>query len=515
MDHYVVGLPAKGDNFYGRERELQIIMRQPWIWVCGQRRMGKTSLLYRAQESFEQLGYFTLFCDLAFMHEMKASGAELFTCIIRINQKKLEQVGITLDDFGEMAYADSYRELLLRLRDKGHKVAFLWDEAERLVNVEKNDRGFLERLRSQLVGFDDFHFAIAATQGLTELFAYKGRCSNFLATFRWLPLNGLEQDDSRNLFNCEHTHGWLDPLPEKIVEQAVQWAGGHPLILQELGSEIANRTGFDSRLVSNELVDECSKKIVVNPQLKWIIEDDFAKLTHPQQAVLKIIFMNFKTYSYNEIHTLIDSSPREANESISFLNSYGYITISTSIRLRFLFYPQFLSENFYSSASNTHRVSRIRRSVFISYSRQDEAYYKRLLTHLKPVAINHELEIWHDRTIDPGAKWLTETEQALERAWAAILIITPDFLSSKFITTIEVPKLLIKAEQAGCRIYCLYVRPAAVNLIEWDVNGKKIRLTDFQGLNDPQSPLSKLTKTKQDDTYVKCAETIFKSVYKT
>ena len=97
-------------------------------------------------------------------------------------------------------------------------------------------------------------------------------------------------------------------------------------------------------------------------------------------------------------------------------------------------------------------------TVFICYSREDnqgkarESRWLDLVTkHLRVYALQDRLDIWSDERIATGADWLQEIESALESASAAILLVSVDFLISKFIREREVPRLLQRrpGEQAA------------------------------------------------------------------
>lgn len=66
--------------------------------------------------------------------------------------------------------------------------------------------------------------------------------------------------------------------------------------------------------------------------------------------------------------------------------------------------------------------------VFISYSRADEGFARRLATDLDRLGV----EVWIDvDDIPPGANWSTAIQQGLDTCDALVLIISPDSMTSK------------------------------------------------------------------------------------
>ena len=106
-------------------------------------------------------------------------------------------------------------------------------------------------------------------------------------------------------------------------------------------------------------------------------------------------------------------------------------------------------------------------SVFISYSHKDEDWKARLVTQLSILQTDGILDIWDDHRIEAGDDWYHEIQGAINAASIAILMISPDFLTSKFITTEEVPRLLERNAKEGLRIIPIILRPCAWLEIKW------------------------------------------------
>ena len=127
--------------------------------------------------------------------------------------------------------------------------------------------------------------------------------------------------------------------------------------------------------------------------------------------------------------------------------------------------------------------------VFISYSHSDERICEEFLKMLRPTAEKHELKIWSDHQIQPGDIWRDEIEKALAHARIAVLLVSPDFLVSRFIKENELPPLLQAAKNQGAHIFWIACRHC--NVADTEI-GK------FQGANQPDRPLAAFGKTLRE-----------------
>ncbi len=136
--------------------------------------------------------------------------------------------------------------------------------------------------------------------------------------------------------------------------------------------------------------------------------------------------------------------------------------------------------------------------IFISYSHKDETWKERLVTQLRVLQNQITLDIWDDRRIQGGDEWLREIENALNLCNIAILLISPTFLTSKFIMEKEVPLLLERRRQQGVRIFPMIVKPCAWQQNDWL---KKIQARPQDG-----KPLAGMRKDKAEAALAALAE---------
>lgn len=140
-----------------------------------------------------------------------------------------------------------------------------------------------------------------------------------------------------------------------------------------------------------------------------------------------------------------------------------------------------------------------RTKIFICYSHRDEKFRSRLRTYLFQLEKAGLVEVWDDKRIEAGQHWRLEIRDAIATTKIAILLVSIDFLNSRFITENELPPLLKAAQEKAATILMVFVGPckkAFENIPE---------LETFQAFNKPESPLSKLTNHQRDELWDRLA----------
>jgi hypothetical protein len=85
---------------------------------------------------------------------------------------------------------------------------------------------------------------------------------------------------------------------------------------------------------------------------------------------------------------------------------------------------------------------------FLSYAHDDQRDVERLRRNLKPHLQIHpsfEFEEWIDHQILAGEGWRERIAEALQTCEFGILLVSPSFLASRFISDVELPALIAKA----------------------------------------------------------------------
>ena len=160
-------------------------------------------------------------------------------------------------------------------------------------------------------------------------------------------------------------------------------------------------------------------------------------------------------------------------------------------------------------------------SVFISYAHADneppKRWLNRLLEHLTPLIRQEDLAVWSDRQLKIGDEWNPEIQQQLGAAKVAVLLVSPAFLASQYITNSELPVLLKRASEGGVKILPVLVSPSLVHRtrFKWPdpkTGPEQFTLTSLQAAGAPSETLSEMTEAQQDRVFVALAERILEIV---
>ena len=101
-----------------------------------------------------------------------------------------------------------------------------------------------------------------------------------------------------------------------------------------------------------------------------------------------------------------------------------------------------------------------------------------------------ELSIWNDKHLRTSSKWQEEIFDVLSKSKIAILLISNDFLASDFIQNQELPKILARASSNELGIMSIII-----SYCRFKENKK---LSQYQSLNPPESPMTSMGTDKQD-----------------
>ena len=140
--------------------------------------------------------------------------------------------------------------------------------------------------------------------------------------------------------------------------------------------------------------------------------------------------------------------------------------------------------------------------IFISYSHKDEAIKDELVTMVAGLHRRGIVDTWQDRRIEAGDEWNQSIQDAMNECDLALLLVSADYLASRFIQEEEQPKLLQRREDLQLRVIPIIVRPCL-----WQ---SEPVLKDLQALPQDGKAVITFSKTngKRDQVWVEIAAVI-------
>jgi TIR domain len=130
-----------------------------------------------------------------------------------------------------------------------------------------------------------------------------------------------------------------------------------------------------------------------------------------------------------------------------------------------------------------------RNNVFFSYAHEDRRWLNSVRAHLDVVP-GHRVTLWDDSLIKPGQWWDDEILRRLISSAASVLLVTPAFVRSSYISDHELP-LLIRQHRANItRLFWIPVEHVSPD-----------GLGELRAINaaiDPERPLCSLAPTEMN-----------------
>jgi photosystem II stability/assembly factor-like uncharacterized protein/tetratricopeptide (TPR) repeat protein len=264
---YIAGPPIGGDEgFYGREDVFDFVRRtfssthQKVIVLFGQRRVGKTSILYQLQKPSNLPGgfhpvYFNLEGRASQnLNEVLCALAEKITETLNlppVAQAEFEDDG---DYFSERFLPHAYEAL------QDRRLLLLFDEfdvlSEELLDGAMALHTFFPYLQNRLFDEEKLVYIFVVGRRLEEL------TPEFLATFkqaRTRPISFLSREDARRLIR-EPTLGLLE-YDDNAIEQILSVTACHPYLTQLVCFELV------------DYLDSLDKTRVTVDDIKAVIDD--------------------------------------------------------------------------------------------------------------------------------------------------------------------------------------------------------------------------------------------------
>ena len=98
-------------------------------------------------------------------------------------------------------------------------------------------------------------------------------------------------------------------------------------------------------------------------------------------------------------------------------------------------------------------------NVFYSYSRRDEPLMAELDEQLSGMRSEGRIKTFWDRDIGPGREWHSEITEELQEADVVLLLVSDDFLTSRYCQQVELPAAIEMHDQGLVRAVPIILRP--------------------------------------------------------
>jgi len=253
------GMVQRPEDFYGRQAELQRIFgllggAQPMsVSVVGARRIGKSSLLwYICQKGQEKLGKEWRFGYVG----LDGLGDLTVPRLLRAMAAALKQ------PLSEDSY-EGFSALVDGLLKQGQHLVLCLDEFEAAGQLGNDFLGYLRGL----ISTNKVALVVATERPLEELSQEAVLTSPFYNVFARVDLGPMPEDEARELLT---QRGTMPFSPEEIAA-ILRKAGGHPFLLQQLGSQLYEKHcgGASSPLVPTHPVATPARRFLPSPSLEW------------------------------------------------------------------------------------------------------------------------------------------------------------------------------------------------------------------------------------------------------
>jgi hypothetical protein len=96
--------------------------------------------------------------------------------------------------------------------------------------------------------------------------------------------------------------------------------------------------------------------------------------------------------------------------------------------------------------------------VFFSYSHKDEKLRDSVAKHLSQLKHEGLIRDWHDRRIPAGTEWDGEIDGHLKSAHVIVLLVSSDFLASRYCHDVEVKRAMERHEAGDARVIPVILR---------------------------------------------------------
>jgi len=118
-----------------------------------------------------------------------------------------------------------------------------------------------------------------------------------------------------------------------------------------------------------------------------------------------------------------------------------------------------VSQKYYYSLLRSDEIPSWSKLVFVSYSSKDRREVDQLTAHLDLYRSAGTVNYWMDTQMDNQHEWSPQILQEMERANVVIMLLSPSYLGSSYITEKEIPMALEYSATRKKRVYWILLKP--------------------------------------------------------
>lgn len=318
---YVVGNWVSGESFYGCQGLIDEILHgtSDSIWVMGNRRIGKTSLLRQLQHLTDSsLDYISLLWDMQGTSTVEGLSEDLLDAIWE-EEERFALLSIDLDSLQGKDGFHILRTLNRAVKRADMKLLLLCDEAEVLIDLGRDNPQALQKLRKTLQGGSHIRTVITSTKALSEL---NDVCRDWFTSpflHGLIPpryLAGIQ--DITEVENLIRQNKAREPVvvESATVAQILEVANGHPYLTQWLCQKLYQPDGWLRPISEADLV--------TNGLLSHFFQIDYRHLSSGEREVLLQITAG-EGINESQLQAKIPILPDDLRSFLYGLMSLGYI----------------------------------------------------------------------------------------------------------------------------------------------------------------------------------------------
>jgi hypothetical protein len=318
---YVVGGWVRGINFYGRAKLIVEVLNDPnrTIWLGGNRRIGKTSMLRRLEELGNGAGSIAFYIDMQGA-ETAARLTEYF--LDEDNEARLALLGLSASELCDRAPHEVMRRLDRSASERGLKVMLLLDEAEALIEIVHNESDqILKDLQREMQRSESLRVVLSATKRLMELdeICSNWNTSKFLDGVTPRYLGGLDGDEALALIQQAQAPAPL-PVGDSIAQAILEATNGHPFLIQWLCDRLWSEQGLRAPAPEDLTLDSGADLVT------RMFQEDYTALAASERAIVKA-FVNVDTIDEAGLAALIGggAKPEQMRALMSPLTQLCYV----------------------------------------------------------------------------------------------------------------------------------------------------------------------------------------------